>query len=137
MKNLTQSRLWVLRAMYVFIVVGLSLTIWPELRESVGSSADAHTVVSTFLIAIMLLSLLGVAYPLKLIPILLFEIVWKGAWLLLFALPKLISGDLDEYSYSVAVACLMGIILIPAAIPWKFVWNQYVPLQVRPAKSPM
>ena len=48
------------------------------------------------LTAMSLLAFLGLSYPVKLLPVLLFEAAWKILWLALVALPRTISGDLDQ-----------------------------------------
>lgn len=125
MNEISRLRLFLMRAMYLLIAVGLSLSTLPELFAGIGQAADSHTVISTLLLALILLSLVGLVYPLKMLPVLLFELIWKSAWLLLFALPMWLKAGLDEYAVSVAIACLMGVVLTPIAIPWGYVARQY------------
>ena len=83
-----------MRGGYLLMGVGLALVKWPLLP-------DAHTqplyegVTLCLLVAMSLLAFLGLRYPVKLLPLLLFESVWKVLWLGLVALPKAVSGDLD------------------------------------------
>jgi len=125
MYEVSRFRLFLMRAMYLLIGVGLSLTTFPEMISEVGRTADSHTVVNAFLLALIILSLIGVFYPLKMLPILLFEILWKASWLLLFALPMWFQGNLDEYATSVAIACVMGVALTPIVVPWHYVTRCY------------
>lgn len=125
MNEISRLRLFLMRAMYLLIAVGLSLSTLSELFAGIGQAADSHTVISTFLLTLILLSLVGLVYPLKMLPVLLFEVIWKSAWLLLFALPMWLKAGLDEYAVSVAIACLMGVVLTPIAVPWGYVARQY------------
>lgn len=118
-------RLYLLRAMYLFIAVGLLVSIWPEIFNSSGNTADSHTVVNSFLAALTLLALVGLRYPLKMLPILIFELLWKAVWLLVFALPMYMSDGLDEYAAGVAFACGMGVALTSLVVPWRYVANHY------------
>lgn len=129
MNDISRFRLLALRAMYLLIVVGLTLSTWSEVVNAVGQEANTDTVISAFLIGLVILSLLGLIHPLKMIPILLFEVVWKSAWLLLYALPLWLTGGLDEYGVSTAFACLLGVVLTPAVIPWDYVAQQYLGFQ--------
>lgn len=124
-KEVSRTRLYLLRAMYLFIAVGLIITTWPEIAGSSGQAADSHTVISSFLAAIALLALLGLRYPLKMLPLLIFELIWKAIWLLVFAVPMYLGEGLDEYAIGVAFACGMGVVLTPLVIPWRYVANQY------------
>lgn len=119
-------RLYLLRAMYLFVAAGLIASIWPGIFANSGNSADSHTVVSAFLAALTLLALLGIRYPLKMLPILIFEVLWKAFWLLVFALPMHLSAGLDEYAKGIAFACAMGVVLTPLVIPWGYVVENYI-----------
>lgn len=113
-------RLYVLRALYAFIVVGLGLMIWPTLVSHGGEWPLMNSVVSAMLGAVSLLALLGIRYPLAMLPVLLFELVWKALWLLLVALPLWSAGQLDERTMQTVVDCLVGVVLVPLAMPWGY-----------------
>lgn len=120
------SRLNLLRAMYLFISVGLIVSVWPDVFSGIGKAADSHTVVGAILVSFSVLALLGLRYPLKMLPILIFELLWKALWLLAFSLPAYLDGSMDEYSAGTTFACAIGVVLTPLAIPWDYVFNEYV-----------
>jgi hypothetical protein len=64
-------------------------------------------------------------YPVRLLPILLFESAWKLIWLAVVALPRLAAGDMDTATQDVMISCLWVVIIL-AVIPWRYVWKQYV-----------
>ncbi|MBL8518284.1 MAG: hypothetical protein JNM76_15095 [Betaproteobacteria bacterium] len=119
-------RLHLLRAMHLLIAVGLGISFWPLIVAPPELSADARTVIRSLLGALAVLALLGLRYPLKMIPLLLFELLWKLIWLLAFALPMALGPGLDEYASETFFACMMGVVLVPFVIPWKQVWLEYV-----------
>jgi len=122
--QLSAVRLNVMRSGYLLMVVGLVLVKWPLL-------IDAHTlpldegVTLCLLTAMSLLAIAGLRYPATLLPILLFESVWKLLWLSLVALPRAISGDLDAGTSEVLVNCSLVVVIL-AVIPWDHVWRRYV-----------
>ena len=122
--DLSLPRLHLMRAGYLLMVVGLALKKWPLLP-------DAHTmplyegVTLCLLVAMSLLAFLGLRYPVKLLPVLLFESAWKLLWLGLVALPKAIDGNLDKATSDIAFNCSF-VVLILAVIPWGYVWRTYV-----------
>ena len=79
-------RLNVMRIGYVVMVVGLAITKWPELVAHGPWELTQGTVV-TMLVAMSVLALLGLRYPQRMLPILLFEVGWKLLWLGVVALP--------------------------------------------------
>lgn len=63
--------------------------------------------------------------PVALLPVLVFESVWKVIWLSLVALPLVVAGDLDPAASQVLVNCSL-VVLIIAVTPWRYVWRRYV-----------
>ena len=126
MTEVSLFRLYLLRAMYLLIAVGLGLTLWPSIIASSGTAADSHTVVKALLGALSLLCLLGLRYPLRMLPLLIFELLWKVIWVVAFALPLWLTNRLDAYGTETLFACLMGVVLVPLVIPWGHVYRNYV-----------
>src|SRR3990172_6140188 len=84
-------RLYVLRATYLLLAVGLGQMILPEL---IGHEPMAHGVVPSLLGGVWLLSFVGLRYPLQMLPLLMFEFAWKAIWLLAYGLPQRSAGQL-------------------------------------------
>lgn len=124
--HLSQNRIHVLRALYLLIFVGNLLTTVPAILFPVASVADSHTVVSSMLGALALLSLLGLKYPIQLLPILLWELLWKLLWMFNFAGRMWLDGGLDEYATGVAFAVALGLVVTPLALPWRYLYSLYV-----------
>jgi hypothetical protein len=70
--------------------------------------------------------MLGIRYPLKMIPLLLFELVWKAIWLVTIALPLWRAGQIDPGTAESIKACVMGVIISIIAIPWPYFMAAYV-----------
>ncbi len=121
---LSLTRLTAMRAVYLLIGLGLAVTKWPLL-------ADAHTlplyegVTLCLLTAMSVLALLGLRHPVRMLPLLLFETLWKLVWLLLVALPRAMAGELDAATSTIVVNCSL-VVLVMAAIPWRHVWQHYL-----------
>ncbi len=128
---LNRRQIWLLRAMYLLLVVGQGVTTWPGILFPALRAADSHTVVSAFLGALSALALLGLFYPVKMLPLLLFELAWKAIWAFAFALPTWLAGGLDEYASGVIFAVSLGLIVTPFAIPWKFLIKEFFRMETR------
>jgi hypothetical protein len=111
--------------MYAFMAVGLAVYEWPGILHPPEHLSRMDAVVSSVLGAISLLAVLGIRYPLKMLPLLYFELLWKAMWVLLFWLP-LWSAQPDPSTGETLFACLMGIVLVPLVTPWGYVLNQYL-----------
>jgi membrane associated rhomboid family serine protease len=125
MSEVSIFRLYLLRAMYLLIAAGLATTVWPVIISPPNSIAGPSSVVRALLGALALLSLLGLRYPLKMLPLLLFELLWKIIWVVGSALPMWLGPGLDQYGSESLFACLMGVVLVPIVIPWRYVARHY------------
>ena len=124
MTELSPFRLNLLRIGYILLVVGLGSTIWPSILDPSRSWELMHGVVVSMLGAMSALAVLGLRYPLQMLPLLFFEMGWKAIWLIRVALP-LWSGDrLDPATTQTLYECL-PIILFPMIIPWSYVFENY------------
>jgi hypothetical protein len=77
------------------------------------------------LVALSLLTFLGLRYPLQLLPILLFELAWKFIWVGVVVVPLWAAGRLDPATLYVFSTCLVVLIVL-AVIPWRYVFTQFV-----------
>jgi hypothetical protein len=126
MSEVSVFRLYLLRAMYLLIAVGLGITIWPGTLSPPDNLSHMASVVRSVLGAVSLLALLGLRYPLKMLPLLFFELVWKSIWVLVFGLPLWRSDRLDANTEETLRACLMGVVLVPLAMHWGYVFTHYL-----------
>lgn len=125
MSDVSIARLYALRAVYLLIAVGLGLQVWPAVLAGIDGMELQHGTVTAMLWALSILALLGLRYPLQMLPLIFFEMVWKGMWLLSVGLPKWLNGTMDYWTEQTAIACLMGVIF-PLVLPWKYVIRTYV-----------
>ncbi len=126
MSEVLTFRLYLLRATYLLIVVGLGFQIWPGILNHPSDLEHMRGVVRSLLGAVSLLAILGIRYPLKMLPLLFFELVWKSIWILSFGLPLWSAHKLDPDTRETLNACLMGIVLFPLVIPWRYVLVNYL-----------
>lgn len=124
MQGISTLRLFLLRGMYLLISVGLGLTIWPAILRPTTLSADPASVIQALLGGLSVVCLLGLRYPIKMLPILLFELLWKVIWVL-SVFPLWRSGTLDSYGQETFFACMVGVVLVPIVVPWGYVYRQY------------
>ncbi len=123
--RVSAARLLVMRAMYLVMAVGIGLSMWPTILTHDLSMARMTGVAMALLGTIGLLALIGLRYPLQMIPLLLFELIWKLIWLGLFALPLWLEGRLDPATRTSMFETSLGLILL-LVIPWRYVFDNYV-----------
>jgi hypothetical protein len=123
--ELSLRRLYVLRLGYLFMGGGLAVFKWPSFVAHHGSWPLDRGLIECILLAMSILALLGLRYPVKMLPILLFESLWKLTWLGVVALPKLLGGGLDAAT-TVEFTNILFVVVILAVIPWGYVVRQFL-----------
>ena len=126
MSEVSTFRLYLLRAMYAYMFVGLAIFKWPEILNPPPGISNTGTVVGSVLGATSLLAVLGIRYPVKMLPLLFFELLWKVMWVVGWGLPLWWSQQLAPDSEQTLISALVGVVLVPLAIPWGYVFKQDV-----------
>ena len=116
-------RLYVLRATYLLLVIGLGLMIVPEL---IGHPLISRGVIASLLGAVWLLAFVGLKYPLEMLPLLMFEFAWKSLWAVAYGLPQWLAGQYPSTFAEDAFNIGIGVILMPLVIPWGHVYRHYL-----------
>ena len=118
-------RLNVMRVGYLILFGGVAYSEWPGLIHHEDWTL-VHGIASSLLATLSLLAGLGIRYPLQMLPVLLFELVWKATWLVAIALPRWVAHDVDPYTWRMTITCLAALIVCPFLIPWPYVFTNYV-----------
>jgi len=71
--------------------------------------------------AIFIISFLGLFYPKKMALVLLFQLIYKGSWLIFVALPALVNKK--PFPGGMAVFFLIWCAVLPFVIPWKEIFQ--------------
>ena len=118
-------RLYTLRVSYLILSLGLGVETWPIVIHHTSRVAVAHGIQLSLLAGIGATALLGVRYPVQMLPLFLFELIWKAIYLIAFALPLSSAHEVDAETAEDIQACLMAVIFVPL-IPWRYAFAHYV-----------
>ena len=118
-------RSYTLRVAYFVMAAGLGVYIWPLVIHHTNELAITKGTQLALLAGLGATAALGLRYPVKMLPILLFEMVWKAIYLIAFALPLWSAHQINEAVAEDIKAVLMVVIFIPL-IPWRYLFAQYV-----------
>ncbi|UZR99259.1 hypothetical protein [Chondrinema litorale] len=118
-------RLHIMRGLFFLNFISLAFDNWSIIFFPEEQMDTLTGVTISFWAAFSLLNLLGIRFPLKFIPILLLQLLYKSAWIIGTYLPAKNSGLLDENLNSFFWVCVTGIVLNLLIIPWKFVYVDY------------
>lgn len=125
MPDISIPRLYLLRAIYLLLAVGQGMSVWPKIISQSGDWALMPGVVKCMLGAMSLLALLGLRYPMRMLPLLFWEIAWKLIWLAAVALPAWRNGtmnaDISQTAFETGL-----VVIVVLAVPWDYVYARYV-----------
>ncbi len=81
-------------------------------------STEVMRLVGCLWLGIAVLSFFGLWQPMIFSPVLLLQLIYKGTWLLVVALPAIRTHQ--PYPTAMAVFFLLWVIVLPFVIPWKY-----------------
>ena len=142
MNQLSTRRLYLLRAMYLLMAVGLAVDIWPLMVTASQHVEHMRGVVWSLLCGLSLMALLGLRYPVRMLPLLLFELTWKTIWVGVIGIPLWLEHRLNAGTAETLRDCLVGVVLCLIVIPWGHVLANFVkapgdPWRARRAAAPL
>jgi len=115
-------RLYVMRLLYLLNFLFLGIDVWPSLVHHDGPWDPVKGVAFSFWAALSTLCALGIRYPLKMVPVLLMQFLYKLIWLAAVAWPQWATIR----SHELTGVMWQGVIADVIAIPWVYVWKAYV-----------
>jgi hypothetical protein len=126
MAEVTQTRLHVMRAFYLLLFLERGYRVVMQLMSG-KPLGPFDGVAYAFWGALALLCLLGLRYPLKMVPVLLIFLIYKLLWLAMVALPWWSAGTpMDAVMGQFTIAMAAGVVIDLLVIPWGYVVANYV-----------
>ena len=122
-----------LRLIFLLVFLFVGFDSWRGILRHQGPWEPVRAAAVCMWASYSLLSIIGVFRPLKMLPIVLFEILYKVVWLVIVAWPLWSTNRLaGSPAHEMAVA-FAWVILPIVAMPWTYAFHTYV--RGRPARS--
>lgn len=128
---------WQINAMrFLFLLMAFVMGgfVWTQLLFESADWDVMRGLAKSMLAALALMSLLGVRYPLQMLPLMLYEIAWKTIWIVLIAgrawMADKWTPDIEGLFYD----CI-GIIIAYFIVPWRYVWARYFAQPMEPLRA--
>ena len=117
---------WLLRIVYGLMLAGMGPTAWSALLQHRGPWEPLHAVAFCVWAAYASLSLFGLRHPLRMLPIVLFMILYKSLWLAVVAWPLWRAGTLAGSPAEELAWLFVAAPALALAVPWGYVLRHYV-----------
>jgi len=118
--------IYLLRLLYTLMFLFLTYGSWIHVTHHTGPWDPANSAAWFMWGAFGLIALIGILRPLKMLPIVLFEIVYKVAWLIVIAYPMYQRNELTGTPADTMAHNFMLVILPIVAMPWRYFFRTYI-----------
>ncbi|MEQ1516801.1 MAG: hypothetical protein ABL931_09960 [Usitatibacteraceae bacterium] len=125
-EGVRRINIYLLRLLYVLMFFWLGHTTWTEILTREGPWQPTHAVAWSVWTAFATLAGLGILHPLKMLPIILLEIFYKTLWLIIVAYPLWSAGTLAGSPAEGITDVFIGVIFPIVAVPWGYVFANYI-----------
>lgn len=125
-EGVRRINIYLLRLVYALTFLFVGIDSWTAIINHTGSWDHVKAVAFCVWAAYSALSFLGLIHPLKMLPLVLFQIFYKVIWLIVVAYPlwranQLTGSPAEEMAYT-----FLWVVLPVIAVPWKYVFENYI-----------
>jgi hypothetical protein len=125
--GVNRLNIYLLRLLFVLMAVFLGKDAWTHVLTHEGAWDPDQAVAWCVWASFSLLAVLGIVHPLKMLPLVLLEIVYKLLWLALVAYPLWSTHELADSPRAEHLTFVFLLVALPiVAMPWKYAFDHYV-----------
>ena len=119
-------KIYLLRGLYILMFLFLGKDAWTFIFTHKGTWDPAEAMNFTVWASYSVLAFFGLLYPLRMLPIVMLEILYKSIWLIIVAYPLWASNRLAG-TPAEGMTYVFALVLLPiVAMPWKYYFKRYV-----------
>jgi hypothetical protein len=118
--------IYLLRLVFTLMFLFLTYDSWSHIIHHTGPWDPANSAAWFMWGSCSVISFIGIRRPLKMLPIILFEIVYKTAWLIVVAYPLYHRNQLTGTPTQAMADNFMLVILPIVAMPWRYFFRTYI-----------
>jgi hypothetical protein len=125
--------IYLLRIVYFLMAAFVATAAWSTILRHEGPWDPVRAVAWCVWAIYPTMAILGVIYPLRMLPIMIFMIGYKLLWLAVVAYPMWRAGTLAGSPAEEIANSFIGVFIVMLAVPWPYVFRTYV----RGARAPV
>ena len=124
-------RIHCIRLVFLLMAGFMGSSVWYRLLFESADIPVPQSLARAMLGALALLAVLGVRYPVQMLPLMIYETAWKTVWLVLIAFRAWLAGKWTQDIEALFFECI-GIVLAYIFMPWRYIWARYVEQPMEP-----
>jgi hypothetical protein len=125
-EGVPRMNIYLLRLPFTLMFVFLTFESWSTIIRHTGLWDGTRAAAWCMWASYSVISFIGILKPLKMLPIVLFEIVYKVTWLLIVAYPLWVKGELKGSAVEGMANVYIWVVLPVVAMPWRYFFYNYV-----------
>ena len=125
-EGVPRINIYLLRLLYTLMFLFLTYDSWSHIFNHTGPWNTTNSAAWFMWGSYSLISCIGIRYPLKMLPIILFEITYKTAWLVIVAYPLWVKNELIGSPVEGAARLFIWVVFPIVAMPWKYLFRTYI-----------
>jgi len=133
-EGVRRINIFLLRLTYILMFFMLGRDVWTHIIAYQGPWEPNDAMAWSVWAAFAALAGLGIFHPLKMLPVLLLEILYKPLWLILVAYPLWVTDRLSGSPVEYQTFVFLGVIVPILATPWGYVFSHYLKIGVKRSK---
>jgi hypothetical protein len=133
-EGVPKINIYLLRLLFFLMLVFLGRDSWTHIFTHRGVWIPMDAMAWCIWASYSVLSILGIIHPLKMLPIVMLEILYKVIWLILVAYPLWASNQLAGSPAEGMTNVFLLVVLPILAMPWRYFFKKYVLVHARGEK---
>ncbi len=125
-EGVAKINIYLLRLLFTLMFFLLSYDAWSRILKHTGPWNDVNAAAWCMWGSYSIISFIGIMRPLKMLPILLFDIVYKTAWLIIVAYPLWVKNELIGSPVEEMARIYVWVWIMYVAMPWKYLIRTYI-----------
>jgi hypothetical protein len=112
--------------LFTLVFLFVTYDAWSQILNHKGTWNSVNAAAWCMWGAYSLISFIGIIYPLKMLPVVLFEVIYKVTWLVIVAYPLWIKNELINSPAEGMTNAFLWVILPIVAMPWRYFFRTYI-----------
>lgn len=125
-EGVSNINIYLLRLLFILVVLFVATGTWSHIFNYQGTWNATNASAWCMWASYSLISIIGIIRPLKMLPIVLFEIIYKITWLVVVAYPLWRTGELTGSIVEGMANDYLWVLLPVIAMPWKYFIKKYI-----------
>lgn len=125
-EGVPRINIYLLRLLFTLMFLFLTYESWNHILNHNGPWENGNAAAWFMWGSYSAISFIGIVRPLKMLPIVLFEIVYKTAWLFFIAYPLWVKNELIGSPAEGMARVFIWVVFPIAAMPWRYFFRTYL-----------